>query len=334
MKAVMTLLVRDEADIVDSMLSFHLNAGVDFVIAMDNGSVDGTTEILESYAADGVLHLLRQPEVDHYFAQGEWVTQMARLAATEFGADWIIHADADEFWWPRSGSLKEIFGAIPAQFGRVHAMVRHFVPRPETGDLFAERMTARVCNPGFEMNNPFGPRSLIAHRADPEITLNDGRRATQTSLRALSGWYPIDMLHFPIRSLRQCELKYRLRWMRMFAIGEPLPGVYRLAYEANRKGRFEEFYKRFLVDDAALVQGLAQGTLAIDNRLRDALRAIREGKPEAIRFEDVIAEDYLSELGRLAEAQLDVLTQRRVEELELRIGTAERSLSSRLFRAF
>ena len=328
----MTLLLRDEADIVDSMLAFHLNAGVDFVIAMDNGSVDGTTEILESYARDGVVHLLQQPEVDHYFAQGEWVTEMARLAATEHGADWVFHADADEFWWPRGGTLHEIFAAIPPRFGRVYAMVRHFVPRPETHEFFAERMTVRVCNPGAEENNPFGPRSLIAHRADPKIKLNDGRHATETSLPVLNGWYPIDMLHFPIRSLRQCEVKYRLRWQRMIAIGEPLPGVYRLAYEAERNGRFAEFYEHYVVDDDALAAGLADGSLAVDNRLRDAVRAVRDGRPEAIRFDDVVGADYLLELARLAEAQPDVLMQGRVDALELRLRTAERSLASRLFR--
>ncbi len=57
MTLVMTLLARDEADIIESWLSFHLNAGADFVVATDNRSQDGTTEILERYAREGHLHL-------------------------------------------------------------------------------------------------------------------------------------------------------------------------------------------------------------------------------------------------------------------------------------
>ena len=62
MTLVMTLLVRDEADIVDAQIAFHLHAGVDFVVATDNRSQDGTTEILERYERAGVLHLLREAE--------------------------------------------------------------------------------------------------------------------------------------------------------------------------------------------------------------------------------------------------------------------------------
>ena len=72
MKVVMTLLARDEADIVDENLKFHLNAGVDFVIAMDNLSQDGTTEILESYAKNGHVRLIRQDS--EYLRQAEWIT--------------------------------------------------------------------------------------------------------------------------------------------------------------------------------------------------------------------------------------------------------------------
>ena len=61
MRLVMTLLARDEADVVDAQIAFHLHAGVDFVVATDNASSDGTTEILERYERAGVLRLIREP---------------------------------------------------------------------------------------------------------------------------------------------------------------------------------------------------------------------------------------------------------------------------------
>jgi hypothetical protein len=58
MKLVMTLLVRDEDDIVASNIDFHLNNGVDFIIAMDNLSIDGAADILRLYERKGMLHYL------------------------------------------------------------------------------------------------------------------------------------------------------------------------------------------------------------------------------------------------------------------------------------
>jgi len=101
----MTLLVRDEEDIIESNICFHLNAGVDFIVAVDNGSVDKTPQILEKYQKMGVLTYKTIKK--HTYEQSLWVSEMAKDATTKYGATHLFHCDADEFWYSNSGNLKD-----------------------------------------------------------------------------------------------------------------------------------------------------------------------------------------------------------------------------------
>ena len=65
MKLVLTLLCRDEADVLESMIRFHLDQGVDWIIATDNGSVDGSLKILQRYERGSRLQLLWEPAHTH-----------------------------------------------------------------------------------------------------------------------------------------------------------------------------------------------------------------------------------------------------------------------------
>jgi glycosyl transferase family 2 len=335
MKLVMTMLVRDEEDILDANLAFHLNAGVDFVIATDNGSTDGTAEILSKYALDGYVHTISKPGL---FSQIEQVTLMARLAATDFQADWVVNSDADEFWWPRGGSLKDVFAAVPPRFGSVRGMWRHFVPRPFGPGFFAERMTVRLCVP---IRHRFNAHFKTAHRADPAVRVGGGNHdVTDMRLPPLVGWYPIDILHFPLRSLDQSEQKL-VRWWLIVTNGGGVP-VPRMqeGYDAHREGRMQEYYDSYVVDDDALARGLCDGTLALDTRLRDVLRLLAGDQPgrgfeivgdpsRALDFTDTrVDQGYLSELGVLEEQGPLVQTQRRMEALETRLSALEQRRSS------
>ena len=324
MKLVMTLLARDEEDVVDAQLAFHLNAGVDFVVATDNGSRDGTTEILESYARDGHLHLIR--EESDAFNQSAWVTRMARLAATEFGADWVINSDADEFWWPRGGNLKEILAATPARYGVLRAPIRHFFLTESEGTFFAERLIVRprLSAPVNQPENPLRPNTHALHRADPDAVVTAGNHALRGSrLVVLPGWHPIEVLHFPLRTIAQADRKYA-NWVHVRA-GREYPD----AFEASAKGKLESFVKGKLLGDDVLERGLAEGALVEDTRLRDAFRALKSGgrlgfaRPSAT--DDAI---YAAEVAVLGEADV-VRLQRRVDELDARIGSLEGGLALR-----
>jgi Glycosyl transferase family 2 len=347
MRLVMTLLARDEADIVDAQIAFHLHAGVDFVIATDNRSEDGTTEILERYERDGVLRLIREPGED--LRQSEWVTRMARLAATEHGADWVLNTDADEFWWPQGSGLKELLAAVPARYGVVRAAWRNFVPRPEGEDFFAERMTVRLSTPAFH-HHPLSTHSKSAHRAAPDVRIGRGNHeAFGEGLLPLRGWYPIEILHFPVRSLEQCVRKYVTQFVALERNAEKgIPNHMADAHRAWREGSLDGLYEPLVVGDWELERGVEDGRLAHDTRLRDVLRSLgfgpgSSGQPVSDTFStrprngagfgrrDVAeAAQYAGESSALDEADLFLVLRGRLDAVEKRLGRLERSTLSRL----
>src|SRR4051794_623766 len=324
---VLTLTVRDEADVLDANLTFHLNAGVDRILVGDNGSTDGTQDVLETYAGDGSVEWTSVP--DPGFSQIDEVTRMAHEAATELRADWVINSDADEFWWPRGGSLPEVLGAIPHRFGSVRGMMRHFVPRPRRAEDFAERMTVRVSAPVTHKDHTFSPHFKTAHRASPDVRIGGGSHEVfGPGLLLLLGWYPFDILHFPLRSAEQCERKYVRWWLLSQSPRVPAPRVTEF-YEAYERGEAAAFYESHVVTDEQLEAGLRDGTLATDTRLRDALRAIRAG--DTVDFGDTrVDRDYLSELGALEDHNQLVRTQRRVDAFDRRLSSLETGLAARL----
>ena len=275
MKLVMTLLARDEADVIESWLAFHLNAGADFVVATDNHSVDGTTDVLERYAREGHVHLIREPGDD--LRQDEWVTRMARLAATDFGADWVINSDADEFWWPRGASLARVLEAIPPRYGTVGAFLRTFAPRPDGDEPFAERLTVRF-SALAPINDPaslYKPIRKVDPSRAPEIRLTRGNHAVVDSPFApLRGWFPVEVFHFPLRSLAQSEHKARLQGNAWKHIDRTPTAYHAQMFEALEGGTMADYYDAQVVADDEVERGVADGRLVVDTRLRDALRQL------------------------------------------------------------
>ena len=343
MTLVMTLLARDEIDVVDAWLAFHLNAGVDLVIATDNLSQDGTTEVLEEYARSGHVHLIREPGED--LRQDEWVTRMARLAATQYSADWVINSDADEFWWPRGASLSQVLAAVPPRYGTVGAFLRVFCPLSGDDD-FAERMTVRF-SALAPINDPaslYKPIRKIIHRGHPEIRLTRGNHALVDSPFApLRGWFPIECFHFPLRSVEQCAHKAKLQGEAFEKHIARSPTAYHARdvrrAQTRQDGRVLRGAGRLRRRAAA---GHGRGEARRRHALRDAMRELRDdagafarpGSGPKLRFPlPTLVEDaeYAVEAATLGEADV-VRLQRRLDELERRLQTVEQRLPRRVYR--
>ena len=329
-RVALAMVVRDEADIVEQHLRFHLAVGVDMVLATDHGSRDGTREILERYASDGFVHLFDGEGPLN--RQGEWMTQMARLAATELGADWVLCSDGDEFWWPAGGSVHDVLVAVPERYGVVHVLSQSFVPLPDDGRPFFERMTLRLspAAPISDPATPYRPVSKVAHRAVAGARVSNGNHEVlRVPGAVLRAWLPLEILHFPLRSSEQFARKYRKTWE---------------GWEANPRGdlararqlaadeRLDAMYRRVLVDEAGVARGLSDGVLVHDTRMRDALRALGDGTTAAHEaWRDVRNGRHPVEVAVLAEAEVTRL-QRRAESLHANVNRSVPSRSLRLLR--
>ena len=337
----MTLLVRDERDIVEQHLAFHFAAGVDFVIVTDHASGDGTEEVLSRYEREGRVRVIREP--DGPFRQREWVTRMARLAATDHGAAWVVNSDVDEFWWPRGGTLPDVLSSIPRRYGLVQSFVRHFVPVPDDGRPFHERMTLRLAAqaPVNDPRSPWRPFRKVVHRAHPDAEVVEGSHwIGGTGFVPMRGWYPLEVLHFPIRSPSQLARKGAL-WgsavEKFYATEEVVSGpgaaYHALAFRDSEAGQSAEVFDRAVGTEDERAAARDAGLLVEDLRIREAIRTITAGSAQVDFPRPTAAEEaaFAVDAAVLGEADL-VRVRRRIDELGRRVAALEARPGARLER--
>jgi hypothetical protein len=269
----MTLMVRDEADIVGAMIDHHLAQGVDTIIVTDNGSVDGTTELLEDYASRGLIVLHHDPE--HRKQQSTTVTRMAREAAVEHGADWVLNADADEFWLPVEGgrTLKETFEGIPRDIQAFDVPVHDMIGPAALAGSGLQRLVYRDLR-SLESLRRVGLKAHathdVAHIGDPEVEVVQGNHFVSLENRGpVPAGHGIEVLHLPWRSWSQYSRKVRNAGTAYEASDlTPSPNHHGMRdYRRLQDGVLYPLYLCRHPGEAELTAGLETGEYVLDTRL-------------------------------------------------------------------
>ena len=283
MKLVMTVMVRDEIDVIAAMVEHHLAQGVDLIIATDNGSVDGTAEVLQRYADLGVLELHHDPVFRKQ--QHAVVTGMARRASTEHGADWVLNADADEFWVPvdKALTLHRALEGIPLALNAFTAPVTNLVGPPAMRGSGIDRLLWRDHRSQVQLNDVgifAQPTSDAVHRGDPNVVVAQGNHfVSLESTGQPDPAYALEVLHLPWRSWSQLEQKV-VHAGRAYEANpnlKPSKNHHGMAdYRRYQAGRLDYAFLLRQPLERDLVAGEADGVFARDTWLRDELHALAD----------------------------------------------------------
>jgi len=331
----MTLMVRDEADIVGAMLAHHRNQGVDHVIVTDNGSIDGTTEILEQFVEQGFVTLWHDPV--HRKQQWSAVTKMARFAASELGADWVINADADEFFVPvdASRTVRQVLRSVPADIPYVTVPVINLTGSPARDGSGFDRLRYRDRRDEKELHAagiPFHPTADAVHRGNAEVEISQGNHFVSAP-----GWakgtpsVDLEVLHLPWRSWRQYRHKVRVSGEAYESNPELAPSPRHHGMQDFRRlkgGRLEAAYVSKHPRADEIDPMLARGSLVRDDRLAFGVYHAAAGARSDVAYDEAALSGLASQ-GRAfaaleAESESRLLTLREDQAREREVWLVAR----------
>lgn len=262
-KLVLTLLVKNEADIIVDNIFFHYSKGVDHIIVTDNGSDDGTLDILRQLQNEGLIYLLE----DKLYHQDRMVNKMGEIAKEKFGATILIHCDADEFWSPSHGkNLKKAFIKIkkPAVLVNRHDVL----PTPLTKNNAFPQASMNIVKKHLESSNiekDSEKISLFLYKLPPKVmfSVKDGLEKVGTGNHNLTQKHSgrvtdnIVIFHFPFKSADRFKEKVIIAGQAMEKI-KTTPETFwhwKRWYNEYKAGRIDQEIE-LLIPDLKTIRGI------------------------------------------------------------------------------
>ena len=277
----MSILVRNEADIIADNIRFHSRLGVDAFIIGDNASTDGTREKVEALAKELPIDIIDFP--DGFYLQREWWTLMARRALQKYNARWVISNDADEFWLPDTDNIKDglslyypVMRVLRANMLQIKGIKRPFYQTPWR--------VSNTISYGSKLQRSLGKMSLSLVSIMPKVIVNPrGLRYVKGGNHHARHWLfwrrpilceSIRIYHFALRSYEEFEANAAQRH-HLLKQGRFLMGQHNRRWATlYSQGRLKEEYDNLTWSEEELHILQKLGFVVQDTRLAEKFKEL------------------------------------------------------------
>jgi SAM-dependent methyltransferase len=208
-------LVKNEEDIIEAFVRHNLRF-LDAILFLENGSTDGTYQILLALQQEGLPIVIFQNPEKGYF-QSKKLTKLLRAAAASFFPDFVFPLDADEFIKCSSRNVfVDALKNVPhAGFCRISEETYIITPaealqlQDVTPKLLKCRRKNEIGNFSKAIIRLDGAwlTKLKIEQGNHNVSRIDGGAVTSLDIPT------IRLAHFPVRSSRQFETKAVLGWL-------------------------------------------------------------------------------------------------------------------------
>lgn len=283
---IMSILCRNEVDIIEANIKTHASLGVDGFVVMDNGSTDGTREKLAELSKQYNLHIVDQPS--QTYQQAKWMKELAFYARDKMNARWVISNDADEFWIPENGDLKSYLQAKDSvvTVKRSNMLLTEDALKKDYHFSQAEhRVLYPICYDREVQKNddqismllvPISPKVIVNPNGLIKLSGGNHRAKHIGKVFSARNELGIRVYHYPIRSYSQFEANIKHRETLLKLPNAKMDDHYRRWVRIYQQGELPEEFERFVLTQEELSTFVEYRVAVKDNQPGKAiLKAIQ-----------------------------------------------------------